>query len=69
MGKPSEKKPIRYGRPCMQGLPPELGRRIINTILNSPPSDDTILKRECARAKRRLAEIAEEIKRNEAATK
>ncbi len=69
MGKPSNNKPIRYGRPCMGGLPPELGRRIINTILNSPPPDDTILKRECARVERRLKEIIAEIDRNEAAAK
>ena len=61
-----QRKPIRYGKPCMTDLPPELGRMIFDAIMNPPPADHTILEREAARAERRLAEIAEEIKRNAA---
>ncbi|MBR1383889.1 MAG: hypothetical protein IJ555_08805 [Ruminococcus sp.] len=30
---------IRYGKPCMTNLPPELGRQIIDEIMNSPKPD------------------------------
>ena len=60
-------KPIRYGKPCMAGLPPELGRRIINSILNTPPFDPAKLERRCARAEHRLEQILAEIERNERA--
>jgi hypothetical protein len=30
---------IRYGKPCMTNLPPELGRAIFNQILNTPKPD------------------------------
>ena len=59
-----QRRPIRYGKPCRTDLPPELGRMIIDAILNPPPADHTKLKRESARAERRLARIAEEIERN-----
>ena len=62
-------RPIRYGIPCMTDLPPGLGRRIIRTIMTSPPADHTKLKREAARAERRMKEIIAEIDRNEAAQK
>ncbi|MBQ9367486.1 MAG: hypothetical protein IJT83_06875 [Victivallales bacterium] len=62
-------KPIRYGRPCMTDLPPGLGRMIIHTIMTSPPADLTILKRETARAERRLNEIAKEYERDAASKK
>ena len=61
-------KPIRYGKPCMTNLPPELGRMIIDAIRNPPPFDRTKLERESARAERRLSRIAAEIKRNAAST-
>ena len=64
-----QRKPIRYGKPCMTDLPPGLGRSIFNTIMTSPPADHTELKRECARAERRLKEIIAEIDRNEASAK
>ena len=62
-------KPIRYGKPCMTNLPPELGRMIIDAIRNPPPFDRTKLKREYARAERRLNQIIAEIDRNEATAK
>jgi len=61
--KPSS-TPIRYGKPCMAGLPPELGRSIIDTIVHTPPSNHAKLKREAARAERRLSKIAAELKRD-----
>ncbi len=61
-------KPIRYGKPCMTDLPPDLGRMIIDAIRNPPPFDRTKLEQECARAERRLSRIAAEIKRNAAST-
>ena len=39
-------KPIRYGKPCMTNLPPELGRMIIDAIRNPPPFDRTKLERD-----------------------
>ena len=61
-------KPIRYGKPCMTNLPPELGRMIIDAIRNPPPFDRTKLERECARAERRLSKIAAQIKHNATTT-
>ena len=64
-----QNKPIRYGKPCMTDLPPELGRMIFDAIMNPPPADHTILEREVARAERRLEKIIAEIDRNEATAK
>ena len=61
-------KPKRYGKPCMTNLPPELGRSIINTIMNTPPPDLTKLKRKAAQAEHRLSQIAAELERNASAT-
>ncbi len=37
---------IRYGKPCMTNLPPELGRAIFKQMLNTPkPDRDAIEKR------------------------
>jgi len=66
--KPSA-KPIRYGRPCMADLPPELGRMIFEAIKNSPPFDRAKLERKCVRAERRLDKIIAELDRNEVAAK
>ena len=62
------RRPIRYGKPCMTNLPPKLGRMIFDAIMHTPPFDSTKLNRECARAERRLAQIAEDLQRNAAAT-
>ena len=37
-------RPICYGRPCMVGLPSELGRQIFREILSSRPFDDRKLQ-------------------------
>lgn len=60
---------IKYGKPCMTNLPPELGRMIINAIMNPPPFDRTALNKKAARAKYRLRQIISEINRNETAAK
>ncbi|MBQ9367988.1 MAG: hypothetical protein IJT83_09425 [Victivallales bacterium] len=64
-----QRKPIRYGKPCMTDLPPELGRMIFEAIMNHPLADHTKLEREAARAERRLEKIIAEIDHNEAAAK
>ena len=61
-------KPIRYGKPCMTNLPPELGRMIIDAIKNHPPFDRAKLERECVRAERCRKQIRAEIDHNEAST-
>ena len=64
-----QRTPIRYGKPCMTDLPPELGRMIFEAIMNHPLADHTKLEREAARAERRLEKIIAEIDHNEAAAK
>ncbi len=53
----------------MTNLPPELGRMIFDAIMNTPPPNPTKMKRECARAKRRLEQIVAEMDCNEIAAK
>ena len=50
-------KPIRYGKPCLTNLPPELGRMVIDAIIHSEPFDNTQLKKDCKRINRQLARI------------
>ena len=50
-------KPIRYGKPCLTDLPPELGRMVIDAIIHSEPFDNTQLKKDCKRINRQLARI------------
>ena len=35
-----------FGKPCLAGMPPEYGRRIIKHILETPPPDFERLDRE-----------------------
>ena len=67
MGRAS--KTIRYGKPCMTNLPPELGRRIFDYILHAPSFDYTQLKRDCARINRQLAKISEGMRNDSIAGK
>lgn len=46
----------RYYKPNMAALPPELGRRIIKTILETPKADD-------AEVRRKADEIADRIEK------
>lgn len=54
---------IRYGKPCMTNLPPELGVRIFKQILNSPRPDR---EKRRAESKRLLAEMIKVREREEA---
>ena len=54
-------KPIRYGKPCMAGLPPELGRQIFREILSSHPFDDRKLQNNNRRILARLAKRIEQM--------
>ena len=54
-------KPIRYGKPCMAGLPSELGRQIFREILSSQPFDDHRLQTNNRRILTRLAKRMEQI--------
>lgn len=51
---------VRYGKPSMTNLPPELGARIFKQILNSPVPNREKLSREASRLE---VAIAEELKR------
>ncbi len=35
---------VRYGKPCMTNLPPDLWESIINQMLNSPKPDEDALE-------------------------
>ena len=54
-------KPIRYGKPCMAGLPSELGRQIFREILSTPPFDDHKLQASNRRILARLAKRMEQM--------
>ena len=45
---------VRYGKPCMTDLPPELGRRIISEIMSTPRPDPSILEERTRAAKEEL---------------
>ncbi|MBQ1537621.1 MAG: hypothetical protein IIZ73_04795 [Ruminococcus sp.] len=45
---------VRYGKPCMTNLPPELGRQIINEIMNSPRPDAKVLHEKSQKAMEEL---------------
>ena len=47
---------VAYGKPNMANLEGDLGRRIIETILATPPSDTTELDRRCEQVSRRMRE-------------
>lgn len=44
----------RYGKPNMTNLPPDLGRRIFDTIMNTPRPDDRELERKVAEIEDRI---------------
>ena len=57
-------RPICYGRPCMVGLPPELGRQIFREILSSQPFDDRKLQTNNRRILARLAKRVEQLEKD-----
>lgn len=48
---------IRYVKPCLANLPPELGREIINSILNTPAPDDKKLHKEARRLEKEILKV------------
>ncbi len=54
---------VRYGKPCMTNLPPELGRAIIKQMLNSPKPDEDALE---ARVRKLEKQMIEARKREDA---
>ncbi len=51
------KSPIRYWKPNMAALPPELGRSIIMEIMSPHTFDYSKIDAECDRVERELAKI------------
>ena len=64
MTMPRQPKPIRYGKPCMTNLPPELGREIFQQIRAMKPVDERKLqasnRRVLARLEKRIAQLQQE---------
>ncbi len=52
-------RPIRYGKPCMTNLPPELGVAIFKQIMNSPRPDVEKMEAECDRLIEKFVAIRE----------
>lgn len=50
---------IRYGKPNMTNLPPELGRAIFEQMLNTPPSDLKKMKEEADMLEKKMKEEME----------
>ena len=55
-------KPIRYGKPCMTNLPPELGREIFRQILASEPLDRRKMEPYCRQVLARIERRMEQLK-------
>ena len=56
-------RPIRYGKPCMTNLPPDLGMEIFTQIMKSPRPDR---EKRRAESKRLLAQMLKVREREEA---
>ena len=56
----ANKRPIRYGRPDMTNLPPQIARMIIDAIRNPPPFDYSKLDLECELAEKALGQMGRE---------
>ena len=52
-------RPIRYGKPCMTNLPPDLGMEIFTQIMNSPRPDLEKMNAECDRLLKKFTAIRE----------
>ncbi len=52
-------RPIRYGKPCMTNLPPDLGVEIFKQIMNSPRPDREKMRAESARLVKEMLEDRE----------
>ena len=51
---------IRYGKPCMTNLPPELGRAIFNQILNTPKPDYDAMEKKARALEKEMIRIMEQ---------
>jgi hypothetical protein len=51
---------IRYGKPCMTNLPPELGRAIFNQILNSPKPDYDAMEKKARALEEEMLKVMEQ---------
>jgi hypothetical protein len=51
---------IRYGKPCMTNLPPELGRAIFNQILNSPKPDYDAMEKKARALEGEMLKVREQ---------
>ena len=51
---------IRYGKPCMTNLPPELGRAIFNQILNTPKPDYEAMEKKARALEKEMIRIIEQ---------
>ncbi len=47
---------VRYGKPCMPNLPPELWRAIIKQMLNSPKPDEDALEARVRKLEKQMLE-------------
>ncbi len=50
---------VRYGKPCMTNLPPELGRAIIKQMLNTPKPDRDEIKARVRKLEKQMFEARE----------
>jgi hypothetical protein len=48
---------IRYAKPCMTNLPPELGRAVINQMMNTPKPDREAIEKRVRRLEKENLEI------------
>lgn len=48
---------IRYTKPCMTNLPPELGRAVIKQMLNTPKPDREAIEKRVRRLEKENLEI------------
>ncbi len=47
---------VRYGKPCMTNLPPDLWESIINQMLNSPKPDEDALEARVRKLEKKMLE-------------
>ena len=59
-------RPIRYGKPCMTNLPPDLGKEIFRQIRSSPRPDLEKMRAESARLLKAMLEDREREERENA---
>lgn len=53
----NNEKPIRYGKPSITNLPYELGKSIIETIKNSPPTNEKKIQRNVKKVENNIKKV------------